>query len=257
MAGFIFKLQTIVSAPPQMTSTDVQIAKLLLKNISKIEREMSIKQLADMCYTSVSSMSRFANNIGYENFNQMKNDYIGIKYEEFKDLKIDNSHLDKMDVNTYKRNIIEGLENFDNLEKLGERLSKYIMDYDSICILSTHIPNNIMSILHRGLLAMGKHVDFIVDRHMQIEKTKHAQKDELFIMVSLDGSYAMDRDVMIPFITSDSKKLLITQNEHMKFSREFDEVFQLGSVDEEFVSKYKLLLFVEYLIHYIYTNYDS
>lgn len=255
MAGFIFKLQTIVSAPPQMTNTDVQIAQLLLKNIDKIDKEMTINQLAKMCYTSVSSISRFASNIGYDNFNQMKNDYLGIKYEEFKDLKIDNSHLNRMSINAYKKEIIQGLENLDHLEPLVKKLAEIIMSHESIYILSTHIPSNIMSILHRGLLAMGKHVNFLVDRHIQIDATKNATKNDLFILVSLDGSYAMDRDVMIPFINSDAKKLLITQNKHMKFSREFDDVIQLGNVDPEFVSKYKLLLFVEVFIHYVYKHY--
>lgn len=253
MAGFIFKLQTIVSAPPQTTNTDVQIANLLLENVDKIDKEMTISQMAEMCYTSISSISRFANNLGYENFNHMKNDYFGI-LDEFTDLKVDNSFFRRESFNGVKEKIIQGIASIEHheIKSDAEFLSKEIMSHDSVTIIATHIPNNIMSILHRALIAQGKYINFVVDRHQQIIATQSAKKGDLFIVVSLEGTLTMERDITLPLLTSDAKKIIVTQNENIKFAAEFDRVISIGEASGDFVGKYKLMFFVDYLIHYFY-----
>lgn len=255
MAGFIFKLQTIVSAPPQTTNTDVQIANLLLENVSSIDKEMTISQMAEMCYTSVSSISRFANNLGYENYNHMKNDYVGI-LDEYTDLKVDNSFFKRESFQGVKDKIIEGLDGISltDIENQAAYLLKEIMNHDSVTIISTHIPNNIMSIFHRALIAQGKYINFIVDKHEQVLATNRAKKDDLFIIVSLEGALTMDREMILPLFTSDAKKVLITQNKNTKFVAEFDKVIAIGDASPGFVGKYKLMFFVDYLIHYFMSH---
>lgn len=258
MAGFIFKLQTIVSAPPQTTNTDVQIANMLLENVQNIEKEITITQMAEMCFTSVSSISRFANNLGYENFNEMKNDYIGIK-DEYTDLRVDNSYFKRESTQTVKSKILYGLESMHlkDLDNAAKYIAEEVSKHDSITLLSTHIPNNIMSIFHRAMLAQGKYINFIVDKHQQVFAAKHAKEGELFIVVSLEDTFAMNREITLPLVTSKAKKILVTQNEHMKFAQEFDKVIQLGDASEDYVGKYKLMFFVDYLIHYFYNIHED
>lgn len=258
MAGFIFKLQTIVSAPPQTTNTDVQIANLLLQNVNNIDKEMTISQMAEMCYTSVSSISRFATNLGYENFNHMKNDYVGI-LDEYTDLRVDNSFFKRESFDGVKAKIIAGLESIElhEVESDAEYLSKEIMSHDSVIIIATHIPNNIMSILHRALIAQGKYVKFVVDKHQQILATRNAKAGDLFIVASLEGTLTMDRDITLPLLTSEAKRIIITQNESIKFAAEFDRIILIGKASGDFVGKYKLMFFVDYLINYLYYKMDN
>lgn len=52
---------------------NADIAKTILQNYNKIP-ELTIFDLADLCYVSSSSITRFVRTLGYDSYKQFKND---------------------------------------------------------------------------------------------------------------------------------------------------------------------------------------
>lgn len=254
MSGFIFKLQNVIKTQPYTMNADAEVAKLMLQNPSLAHKDVTISELAKACYTSVSSISRFATNLGYSNFNEMKADYIGIK-DEYDDLQVDNSYLSNHTLNEYKNRIIQAMELIDDreLQAYVTKLCEVIYAYDNVYLFATHIPSNIVSIMHRAILSTGKYIEFVQDKHQQAAVAKTAGKEDLFIMVSLDGMLVMAKEITIPILMSQAKRVLVTQNAKVKFAEKFDLVIPLGEVTKSFTAKYKLLLFVDFFINTYFT----
>ena len=254
MSGFIFKLQNVLTSQSHANSSDAQIAKLMLQNLHYANKNVTITQLAKACYTSVSSISRFATNLGYDSFNEMKQDFIGIP-AEYDDLQVDNSFFNTKSLRQYKEEIINSFEGFNEIDIKDHALwlAEFIFNQENVYIFSTHIPSNIISILHRAILATGKYVEFVQDKHEQIKIAENATSADSFIFVSLDGTFVMAKEITIPVIMSGAKKVLITQNTDMKFASNFDYLIPLGSKSPIYTGKYKLLLFVDYFINVFFT----
>lgn len=260
MSGFIFKLQNVLTTQSHANSSDAQIAKLMLQNIQYANKNVTITQLAKACYTSVSSISRFATNLGYDSFNEMKQDFIGIP-AEYDDLQVDNSFLNNKSFNQFKDEIIDSFATINEIDikNHAQWLAEFIFKQESVYIFATHIPSDIMAIMHRAILATGKYVEFVQDKHEQVKIAENSSENDSFILVSLDGTLVMAKEITIPIIMSGAKKVLITQNSDMKFASNFDYLIPLGDKSPNFTAKYKLMLFVDYFIntYFAYSNEHS
>ncbi|MEG0823303.1 MAG: hypothetical protein RSG07_02235, partial [Erysipelotrichaceae bacterium] len=71
--SLIHQLQSLLNANVENDAYR-NIAQYLLKNLynDKIIENLSINDLADACFTSPSTVSRFSRNIGYKNFFELK-----------------------------------------------------------------------------------------------------------------------------------------------------------------------------------------
>ncbi|WRK53521.1 hypothetical protein SD457_26580 [Coprobacillaceae bacterium CR2/5/TPMF4] len=74
----IILLSTINSEPKD--SNNYKIAKYLLENLHTLE-DLSISDLANNCFVSNSSISRFCKEIGLDNYNTLKSQIIKIPLE--------------------------------------------------------------------------------------------------------------------------------------------------------------------------------
>lgn len=256
MAGLIYKLQNIVNTSPDNNNTDISIARCLLKNTSIIKKKTSLQDLSNLCFTSPSSMSRFSHKLGYTNFNDFKNDIIGIQ-EELNETILDNNAFQKINFDIFLNQISNCFKNI-NSKKIDTSISKLcdmIFNANRVFIFATHIPGDLANILQRALLTSGKYVEFYPRKEHQIEIVKQVQKDDLCIFISLEGTLLMEKAITIPAIISLAKNVLITQNSQIKFSQQFSDIIVLGNHDEESLGKYKLLFFIDSLINCYYHKY--
>lgn len=256
MAGFIYKLQNIINASPDNDDADIILARCLLKNINSIHKKTSIQDFANICFTSQSSISRFAQKLGYNNFNAFKLDCLDVQ-EEVQELIIDNAAFEKLDFKDYGTEISDCLLSMQDTFSADEldRLCDYIYNAKRILIFATHIPGDLANILQRGLLSTGKFIEFYPRKEHQMQVAKDIKKGDLCIFFSLEGTLLMEKAITIPAIISFSTSILITQNIHTKFSEHFTQVIGLGNHDSEAIGKYKLLFFIDCLLHHYYRKY--
>ncbi|MDK2964657.1 winged helix-turn-helix transcriptional regulator [Lacrimispora sp.] len=67
----IYQLQIIVNTEG-VDETNSTIARAILENMDKDMDNISITELAEMCFTSISTISRFVKKLGYTSFNEFK-----------------------------------------------------------------------------------------------------------------------------------------------------------------------------------------
>lgn len=256
VAGFIYKLQNIVNSSPYSDDTNVNFSRCILKNITTLKKKNSLQDFADICYTSQSSISRYAQHLGYTNFNDFKLDVLGVE-EEKNEMIIDTHAMKSINYNDFSKSISESLLNIqeESLKKDIEQLCQYIHDANRIFIFATHIPGDLACIIQRAILITGKYVEFYPRKEHQMEIVKQAHPDDLCIFFSLEGTLLMEKGITIPAIISLAKTVLVTQNVHVKFSEQFTQIIGLGIHDSEIVGKYKLLFFIDCLSNHYYNKY--
>lgn len=256
MAGFIHKLQNIINTTPLDDDLDVNIARSLLKNMNQFKKSTSLQEIAHMCYTSQSSVSRFVQRLDYDNFNDFKSDFLETQ-SEFQEMMIDNNANEELDFSKYVEEINQSLLLMQRTFSMSQvdQLCKNIKEAKRIYIFATHIPGNIALILQHAILTTGKFVEFYPRKEQQIRIANQVKPEDLCIFISLEGTLVMEKLITLPVIISQAKTVLITQNIHIKFSERFTHVIGLGEHDREQLGKYKLLIFIDCLINHYYHNY--
>lgn len=253
--GLILSFQDVLNHY-QTGDTEYLITKYLLNNL--YTKTITITDIAKACHLSEASVSRFAKKLGYEGFSEFKKDYFLMQLEE-NEMELDllikkgKQHTHDLLLNelqTVGNEFNYFIDNFDF--KQLEKISKKIQESKRIYLFSTLIPGNISMILQTFLLSCGKEAVYPVDNRKQHEIIPQLKANDLVIIVSLEGSLVMQKDLTLSIINSKADNLLITQNPHMKLSSLFDTVISLGVHDLERSGKYKLLAFMEILgSHYM------
>lgn len=242
---------------------DTRILKFLMNHMSL--PKITLGQIAEECYTSKASVHRFIKKLGYSSFSEFQISYYNIPTTK-REAKIDAQVVSKgnnsndnefirhrfdlilNDLNSYREEI--------NLSQI-EYVADLIHRHKQVHIYSTMIPGNMAEILQFQLLAAEKHIEYFPLFEDQLKMAEMLDGNSLAIFISLEGSYISNKELTLKVIASDAYRLLITQNPNMKFSNLFDTVIPLGSHHHEVSGKYKLLIFIEFLIHKYHLKYGS
>lgn len=261
--GLITSLQQIINNSHMQSDIDYEISVYILKNLHK--DTLTISDIAKNCHVSKASVTRFAQNIGYDGFNSLKSDFDIVNFER-DELKIDfkakstqdNDHkltheLKKefeqvaLDLNKFNEEI-----DFNIIHKLCELISKA----DNVYIISNMIPEKLSQTLQFTLLNSGKMAYSFPSIRQQNKISDNITDKDLALFVSLEGSHVAKREVTLPITTSSATTVLLTQNPDMKLGSFFDHIISIGDHNIERSGKYKLLMFIEYFSHFYMKNYS-
>lgn len=245
--GLILSFQDILNHY-QTEDTEYIISQYLLNHLYR--KSLTITDIAKSCHLSEASVTRFAKKLGYEGFSEFKKDYFLMQLEENEmelDLlaKKEKQPLMISELQTVSEELTNFVRQFDT--KHLEEVSHKIQKSQRIYLFSTLIPGNLSMILQTILLNCGKEAVYPVDNRKQHEIIPYLKANDLAIIISLEGSLVMQKDLTLSIINSKADNLLITQNPHMKLSSLFETVISLGEHDLERTGKYKLLAFIELL----------
>lgn len=259
MGGLIATLQYIINQSPSHSEVDVVIARYLLTHL--YQENLSINDIADGCHISKASVTRFAQGLGYDGFNELKKSY-SLTFIEQDEMKIDLMATEKMESTTQSLResfdaVITDLDHFNqsiDFQSFDE-LCDLIHGAENIHIYATLIPGTLAEILQHMLLTAGKFVEYYPQLPNQLEASKKLGDGNLALFISLEGSYVMQKDLTLTITRSGATSVLVTQNPEMKLASVFDQVFSLGAHGTQRSGKYKLLMFVEYLAHRYFKKY--
>lgn len=84
--GLIISLQQIINNSHIQSDIDYKISEYLLKNLKN--NDLTITEISKYCHVSKASVTRFAQNIGYDGFNGLKSDLEIVPFER-DELKLD------------------------------------------------------------------------------------------------------------------------------------------------------------------------
>lgn len=237
------------------TKKDVnyEIAIIILKNFKKVS-EMNITEVAELCYVSPATISRFCRFIGFNNFSEFKK-FLNIKFSLQKDyskqliFNADNDIKSAYEeyTNSLIKNMIYSLENLDykKLDKIVETIYKT----EKVAFFGAQFIQSIGMHLQSRLMLTGKYIEVYSSYDKQLECAKNLDKNSLAIIVSVEGSYFFKYMEIIEVLKEKGVKILvITQNMNSKLAEIADEILVCGNSNSNNEGRDTVLYIIELLI---------
>lgn len=255
-------LQNKLQESPDETNIDVKITRYLLNHIN--DPKLSVGQIATDNYASKATISRFFKELGYNSFRDFQIEHENFLAIDRQEVLVDFQSSTVRDVTKegefIRHNfdlILQDLQQFRDELELSDLayLADKIKTKERIYLYATGIPGEMASILQYHFLTVGKLVEYYPIISDQIESASQLQETDLAIFISLEGSHVMTKELTLSVTNSMAESVLLTQNPTMKFSANFKKVICLGSHSHPQSGKYKLLFFIETLLHHYFVKY--
>lgn len=149
------------------------------------------------------------------------------------------------------------LETFSkNIQKEDvKNLAREIYESERVILLASHTTGNIAEIFQLFLLMARKFVEYYPQRHEQLSIISDLDENVLVLVFSIEGAYAQENEIMIPLMNSEARSILITQTSKSLYENEFDDIIELAPYVGLQSGKYKLLYFLEIVLHVYYDLY--
>ena len=252
------KLEEVINENKQnLTSTDMIIWKYILNHRNSIRR-ISIHELAKECCVSSTTIVRFAQKLGFDGFSDLKS---SLKHEESVE-----------EINS--QDIYESLEKFysktlSNLMRRNyDNASHLIHEANRIFIFASgYVQSNVVQELKRLFLYDSVLIYDIGGRDEFYSILKGANKDDLFIIVSLSGESHLVTEFSLQLELKGIPLISITRlHENTLASRStenlyvFSEQFRVNEDSQlpfKTMSAYFLLVEIWYVNYRIYVKNQS
>lgn len=239
-----------------------QIAVRMLENFDSL-KDMSISQIADMCFVSKASISRFCRFLGYESFKEM-HDALGIDYpisydysqRFFRNLTADPRAAFLAYAKEAQQNIAETISE-ENLAELP-KIAYAIHDCRRVAFFSHHFLWDTGRYLQNKLFSMGKVMELYLDRSSQLAYAQSLQPEDMAIICSVGGSYPIRHvDVCNSIRDSKCSILAITQNPSNPYWNQAAFVMRCGVSNANDTGKYGALAAIDLVVQQYLLQYGS
>lgn len=258
------ELQYVYNSYPA-TDTNHVIARFFIENLFHMD-SVTINDVSKACFTSNATISRFARNVGCDNFQVLKQGLASENRRTAKELIIDNKEDlkfnkgdDQKELEDYIDRIHVSLKGMaDSIDfKAIDELNAMIHDYEDVYFCGTQLPGMLSNYIQFMLFNCGKvtHGVWTLEQHQRMIKEITGREDKVLVVIfSLNGNYTrVYSDVVMKLIDLNVHKALITQDPNVKRIKDFETVVVLGKTENSKIGRYKLQLFLEVLLNR-YTN---
>lgn len=255
--NLVYELQALINSASE-SDTDKGIALYLLKNIQRVE-DITINELANECYTSISTVSRFCKTIGLANFAELKQrigEFRLTSYESMSDnlegLNFKHGNDVAIDYATEIGNALKEFASSIDYEVLDEIVS-LIHQSDRVIVFATQLPAFFAKYFQYLMLLQRRYIEFYDLQEDSSYSASQLSEKDCAIVFSAEGNFIVrNRNVIIQILQTPAKKVLFTQNPGVKFIDRFDHVLFLGKRDAPKMGRYKIQLLVEILVNRYY-----
>lgn len=237
--------------------TNFDIAVAMIKNYPKL-RNMSISEMADICFVSKASITRFCHFMGFDNFREF-NFYLQQDFKISSDYSKQFQTLlradQQMALSIYRDELISNIYATvapDNVEKIPE-IVQLLHDSERVAYFSHHFLWDIGRYFECKMMLMGRYVEQFLDYSAQLECARSLGPNDLAIVCSVGGSYPSRYSVIWNAIeTSGCKILAITQNRSNSNWNCVSHFLYCGNSNRDDIGKYSALMATDLLvIHYM------
>lgn len=171
--------QVIQNMYPNLSSKEKDIARFLLSN-SKNIMNINISKLADLTYTSPSTITRFSKKIGCDNFVDLK-----IKLHSTDKLEVEEKK-EKQSVFEYYSDVINQTEEITDINDI-EAVIQLIKEARKIFVFGVGSSGLTAMEFSQRLLRMGLNSTGISDSHLMLITSSIVRKGDLVIGISTSG----------------------------------------------------------------------
>lgn len=234
--------------------SNYEVAQGLLRNYTRLS-SMSLRQMAEACFVSKASFSRFCRYLGFSDFAEFKGAVDGANYRVTDDYSrqfCDDLMTDRHSaLEMHRSKVVDVLSTTLREEDLLV-MDKVVEDLDAahrIGFFSHHFLWHIGRYFQGKMLPLGRYVELSQSYAHQEELASQLDKGSLAFICSLNGSYFSNySDLTGKILRSGAKVVVLTQNRYAMFVNRADYVLLCGSSNENDVGKYAALLTIDSLV---------
>lgn len=237
------------------------IARTILQNYNKIPN-LTIFDLADLCFVSSSSITRFIRTIGYNNYKEFKNEIshtlkINVDYSK----KVNMASAEDLQpiYRRYTENVIENISyTFDNIDyRQLNRVCEMIYQAKEIALFGLEYANYVGIHFQNKMASLNRFIQLGVSDEKQLELAKKLAPNSIVFIISLEGSFFYRNNEIIDILTDKNCKIIaISMLATGKFIDMCDEVLLCNKTNSNTEGRITLMYTIELIIIYYYVNYS-
>lgn len=267
MGDLIYRLLLFLNSSKD-EDINYTIATTLLHNINHIS-DMNINKLADICYTSPASISRFCRKLGYSNLSEFKKSALfnkntyGISDIKAKEMFLSTSREDIL--NNMSSEIdqeILGIKNSLDL-KIVDLVIELIFSTPNVSIFGTQFSQLMAQELQRKLVMVGKLISHAIDVQEQERLAESLTEHSLAILISPAGRFTFYHESLWNKIkNSKATIVIITEDKDAKsinieYKNRGNYIIYLPKQKNNtvYIDAHRYAL--TYLIEYMYVRYGN
>lgn len=246
------------SALAKLTTGEQEIFNYVIKNLHVV-KNMSIRQLADKCFVSTTTLFRFVKKLGYEGYSDFIDD---VREAEFESRKIDIPNIVANDNyrDSYLKNLIEAVKVVTD-EKI-EMFDKIMSRNPDIYILAEGLSSEVAGYIKRLLISCGYNVEIPSEEYEFKSVLKKIKRDDVLLILSYNGNNrSVIHNVERVFAISTPKIISITRSDNNAIQNMSDLNFYIFADEIEFegediTSRIGMIAIIETLMyrHIVSTN---
>lgn len=257
-----YSLMNSLLAVLNSTSSDASenvLARYFLEHFDHLE-QLNVYDVAEECYTSRSTIRRFCQSIGFENFSDIKSSaYEWSIHQEF--------FVGYTDHEDFRAHLVGAID--DMVEVINELVDDASLDdlvelvhgADDILLVASDFSSMEVREFQQSMLIMHKIVRILTDSSGDESMLGSMGEDDLVIVISASGSYA--RVVRRDLVPAVAQKALVTLNHDELLASDYDLVFYLSHEDYRYrgqrtvYAKYGVSYFFDLLYNRYFTTYGK
>ncbi len=233
-----------------------QLAKTMLENINKIA-SLGIESLAELCFVSPSTISRFCRKLGYKNFNSFKDQFdnnYGFEIDYTREYLSNTGDLEMeyASINQAKKDNIDALSSHIDPEEVI-RLCRMIHDSTNVHCFGNTIYQFVLLYLQNRLSLFRKIIYVYIDNNQQASVAKTLTSDDLAITFSPRGR--IGTSLFSSMYKNEVNTILITQNPSATNIEKYDLAINLGGDYDNNQGISSIVNFIDIIITTYYSLY--
>jgi len=236
----------------QIHDSYYEIAVTLIRNSEKV-KQMSIAEMADLCFVSQATISRFCRFLGYENFKHFHND---LNYEfrlmddytnQFRSLlKISDAKASQLYIERLTANIESALSE-ENMKKIA-KAADLIHDKQRTAFFSHHFLWDAGHFFQARMIMMDKYIELYQSYENQLKCAQSLDENCTAIICTTGGSYfSYYADLCNTIMDSGADVIVMTQNVHSNRLNRADHVISVGETNQDDSGKFAVLAVLDHL----------
>lgn len=239
---------------------DYAIAEGMLKNFHRITL-ISIHDMAELCFVSSSSLSRFVKKNGFHSYSDFKHscqEQIAIEVDYSKKVQKANQNDLIPIFNYYTENVVCNLSyNFESIQKVDlNHICQLIHDASDVAFLGLEFANIIGQHLQIKLAECNRFVHLKRYGIKDLDLVDTLVNNSVVIIASLEGGYLYrHHDVIKKLKEKNITIIAITMENNSKLFRDVDYLMFCNKYNSETEGRISLLYTIELLIMAYYINY--
>ena len=256
-----FLLNYVSTAP--VHDMNYEIAVGMIQNYSKLYKK-SCEEVAEICFVSKASVSRFCKFIGFNNYKEFQ-EALSFHYEmdsqyskNFKTmLKADKQQAMELHRDALVSNIYSTLSE-EMLAQMGD-IAGILYESENIAYFSHHFLWNVGRFFQSKMMLMNKYVQQFMYYDDQMECASSLSSRDAVIICSVQGTYPFRYNAIWNEIVSrECKIVVITQNIDSSYWNQADYIVPCGKTNANDIGKYSALMIIDMLlIHYMSKYYNG